>query len=160
MTDPVRTFLAAEIAALQRVASIPAAPKGYGVDLVCIEDLDPHLAETRDDTVESLAQDLFHRITTPRGAIVDDPDFGEDVLSYASQAMGPREIASVAGRLASECRKDDRVASVVVDVVQPSVRELNVSIAVTPEDPKLVAFKLIVAVSDGTALLEAILQGG
>ena len=160
MTDPVRTFIAAELAKLQRLATTPLTT-AYGIDLVCVSDLDPRGAETRDDTIESLAQDLFHRVTTARGGIVDDPDFGEDVLSYASKALEARDYASIAGRLASECRKDDRVAAVLVEVDQPGgPGSLRVVISVTPEDSNLVAFKLVIPVVDGEALLEAILKGG
>ena len=156
--DVVRDFIAAELATFTKIASTPTTTN-YGIDLVCVSDLDPKLAETRDDTIESLAQDLFHRVTTERGTIIDDPDFGEDVLSYASRAIEPKDYASIAGRLASECRKDDRVSRVVVEVTQPNgPGSLYVLIDVTPADPRLVTFRLIIPVTDGEALLEAILK--
>ncbi len=158
--DVVRDFIAAGLASMTRIATTPTTTN-YGIDLVCIADLDPKLAETRDDALESLAQDLFHRVTTERGVIVDDPDFGEDIASHASRALQSSDLDSIAGRLASECRKDDRVATVRVDVTQPSgPSSLHVEIFVTPQDSRLVSFRLIIPVTDGQAHLEAILRGG
>lgn len=156
----IQAFIDAEIALLTRQATTPTSTE-FGIDLVCVDDLDPKLVETRDDSIESLAQDLYHRVTTPRGAVPDAGDFGEDLTAYASQALSPRDIQSIGGRVASECKKDDRVALCEVVVDQPDgPGSLRVTISVTPDDPRLVAFSLVIAVVDGLALLEAILKEG
>jgi len=155
MSDVVRDAIAAELAEVTRVARTPDAESGYGVDLVCAEDLTPSLDETPADSVLSLAQDLFHRITTPRGDLPDDPDYGTDVRQYLSAGMAPQDLTVAAGELASECRKDDRVRDVSVTLTAAG-SELSVAIAVTPADPALQPFKLIVAVTSGEALLQAI----
>ena len=158
MTDIVRTLIAAETALLVKLATTPSTST-YGIDLVCVEDVDARMSETIDESMQSLAQDLFHRVTTPRGAIVDDPDFGDDVTAYLSGNAQASDLISIEGRLASECLKDDRVDVVEVTVTAPDPKTLNVSIFVTPKDTALGPFTLIIPVTDAGAVLEAILKG-
>jgi hypothetical protein len=158
MADIVRDTIAAELAKVQQIVRTPTAATGYGVDLICTDDLTDRLDETDPDTIESLAQDLYHRITTPRGTLPDDPDYGEDVRAYLSQGMTQRDLLSMAGRIASECEKDDRVVKVEVTVIAPDLKTLNITIRVDPELPNLKPFVLIVVVTSGSALLEAILE--
>jgi hypothetical protein len=160
VADLVRDAIAADLALLAREVREPEAPFGYGVDLVCVSDLDPRLATTDPTTTQSLAQDLFHRCTTARGTLPDDPDYGEAVQRYLSAGLTQRELISIAGRLASECQKDDRVAAggVNVTLTPDGISAFTVSITVEPADPDLVAFTLIMAVSNGEALLKAIAE--
>lgn len=158
MTDVARTFIETELAKLTKASSTPEA-RGYGVDLVCVEDLTPNLEETDPDSYESLGQDLFHRVTTPREGLPDDKDFGDDITAYLSKGCTEREIRSIEGRVALECSKDDRVDTVTCEITGgPS--DYDVTIVVTPHDPAVVAFTLILSVTNGTALLEAIIKGG
>lgn len=158
MTDPVRDAIAAAIAELPKLATTPSTTR-YGIDLVCVDDVDTRLSETSDDKLESLAQDLYHRVTTPRGALIDDPDYGDDVTAYLSGDAQPGDLISIEGRLASECRKDDRVDRIVVTVTAPEPNTLHVELFVTPNDPDITSFTLILAVTNAAALLEAILKG-
>ena len=158
MTDTVRDAIEASIATIVPVATTPSTTT-YGIDLVCVEDLDPKLKETRDDTVESLAQDLFHRVATQRGGVADALDFGDDVASYLSGDAQPTDLRSIEGRVASECLKDDRVDRVeVVATADAGLKSMTITIYVVPQDPRLVAFTLIIPVTDGQAVLEAILK--
>jgi hypothetical protein len=155
LLDETRGLIASGVAELTRVATTPPAPWLYGRDLVCVTDLTPTLEETDPTTTQSLAQDIYHRITTERGSLVDDPDFGEDVRGYLSSATTPRELFAIGGRLEAEILKDDRVRSVTVDV-QGNTSELNITISVTPDDPTLEPFRMILAVTSAEALLQEI----
>lgn len=157
MSDPVREAIEASIATVTRIATTPTTTR-YGVDLKCVADVDSRMSETSDDTVESLAQDLYHRVTTPRGGVPDAQDFGEDLAAYLSGDVQPGDLRSIEGRVASECQKDDRVSRVEVSITQPDPRSFTCTIRVTPENPDLVAFSLIIPVTDGKALLEATLK--
>jgi hypothetical protein len=152
MADETRTLIAAGIAELTRVATTPPEPWLYGRDLVCIDDLTPTLRETDPATTESLAQDIYHRITTERGSLPDDKDFGEDVRGYLSAAADARALLSISGRLEAEIRKDDRVATVVVELTG-NTSQLDITISVTPQDPALAAFEMVMAVTSAAALL-------
>jgi hypothetical protein len=153
----VRDRIVEELALLERVARTPDA-EGYGVDLICIDDLDPKLAETDPSSVFSLAQDLYHRAIENRGAVIDDPDAGEHILSWLSQGTTNQELANRAGTLAAEFRKDDRVADVTIEVELDNTKTLTVRAIVTPADPDQQEFTLIMSVTDGKALLQEILE--
>ena len=134
-----------------RVVPITTAV-GYGVDLKCIDDLDPALASTDPFSTETLAQDCYHRITTRRGTMPDDPDYGIDILAFLHAPKTPGELRACEGQIATELQKDDRVREASA-VVTFDGRKLSVSVRVTPEDPALGPFSLIIAVVDGATLL-------
>jgi hypothetical protein len=136
---------------LIRVVPITTAV-GYGVDLVCIEDLDPALKVTNPFTTETLAQDCYHRITTRRGTLPDDADFGIDIAAFLHAPKTPADLKACEGQIATELQKDDRVREAFA-VVTFDGRKLSVSVRVTPEDPDASPFSLIIAVTDGAILL-------
>lgn len=153
MSDLVRDFIAAETAALTPVATTPSDATGYGIDLVCRDDLTATMRETRTDTIESLAQDLYHRQITPRGSLPDDPDWGIDVLDLLNRGATPQHIAAVPLIVAAELRRDDRVRDVTV-TAEFDGTTLALTELIEPEDPTLTPFSLIVSVTDGATLLE------
>lgn len=130
---------------------------GFGVDLVCVDDIDPTSASTDPFTVATLAQDAYHRLTTRRGTLPDDPDFGIDVFEFLHGAKSPADLRACEGRATTELQKDDRIHTATVTVTYDALsRRLSISCAITPEDPALQVFDLIIAVTDGGALLQAI----
>jgi phage baseplate assembly protein W len=161
MADIARDTIAALIAAQVRESSTTIAPFGYGVDLVCATDIDRNLAETDSTTVASLAQDAFHRVTTPRGSLVDDPNYGVDLRALLSTGLTPSTTRSIATLVHGELIKDDRIADTTVTLAISGGVKLpvyTVTITITPADVSLAAFDLVVSVTDGAALLSAILQ--
>lgn len=156
MADVVRDAIAAEITQLARIVRVPEGDLGYGVDLVCRDDLTPRLDELDPNGVAGIGQALYHRLTTRRTTLPDDPDYGLNVLRYLSLPTDTLSLRRYAGEIASECRKDDRVASADVTITMPTPKLMRITITVEPQDPELEAFSLIIAVTDGTALLEAI----
>lgn len=150
MADETRTLIAAGIAALERAATTPPAPYGYGRDLVCIDDLTTSADETDPTTIASLAQDLYHRCTTERGSLVDDPDYGDDARGFLNAALTPGELLTIGGRLSLECLKDDRVAQAVVTARLTAPGELTITFEITPAIVGLAPFTLILAITADT----------
>lgn len=125
---------------------------GYGVDLVCIDDLDPALKETDPFDTATLAQDCYHRITTRRETLPDDADFGIDIAAFLHAPKTPADLRGCEGQIITELQKDDRVKEAGA-AVSFDGRKLSVSVRVTPADPDLGPFELIIAVTDGATLL-------
>ncbi len=156
MSDLVRDAIAASIAAQARLVLTPEPPYDYGVDLKCTDDLDSRLAEQGLDDVAAIGQDAYHRLTTTRGFIPDAPDFGLDVVSMLNRGMTPQDIAAAQGRIALELQKDDRVARAEVALTEVEPGSWDLQVRLTPEDPSLKAFDLVIAVVDGATLLAEI----
>lgn len=157
-TQDFLDFVANEIAQLAPLVESPDEAAGYGIDLVCVDDLDPLLVETEADSVFSIAQDSYHRLSTPRGTHPDDPDLGLDIAEFLHRGTTQRDLLSYEGQIASELRKDDRIESVgvVAELYQATSARIRFTITIAPADPELRAFSLIVAVTDGAVLLEEI----
>lgn len=94
---------------------------------------------------QAVAEAILRRWTTPRGALIDDPNYGFSVMDLVSDDLGKRDIAYAQQQLAQECEKDERVrrASVVLTLA-PSTGNLTISATVTTAAGP---FKLVVAVS-------------
>jgi len=80
----------------------------YGIDLVCWDDLDEAMSEA-----DSVCAYVYRRITTRKGSLIDDPDWGIDVLEMLS---GKADIASIRAQIVAELSDDDRVQITAVDL--------------------------------------------
>lgn len=156
MSDVVRDAMSAGLVGIVPLATTPVA-SGFGRDLVCIDDLDPRGSETDPASLEALAQDLYHRVITARGRLPDDPDYGLDLIEFLHRPTTQTELLAMAGAVTAEMRKDDRVTDAETTLTANG-SSLTVQIAVTPKDPSIALFKLIVSVTDGATLLEEIIQ--
>lgn len=157
MADVVRDFLAAGLVGLERVVPTPTDPLGYGVDLVCVDDLTARMLETTSDGTAGLAQDAYHRITTRRGQLPDDPDYGLDVIAMLSTALTAAQLQALPDQISGEILKDDRFTAADTAVAfSYATKTLDIKISLTPADSTIAPFLLIIAVSDGEAHLKAI----
>lgn len=115
------------------------------VDVILGDDLDIQGAEWNDPIAE-LEQDIYHRLITPAGYNIDDPDFGLGLV----QMLGGPEDPALASRVDAECKKDDRV-----DGTQTIVERLSAA-----GDPNGV-YRITVNLSpQGSVVLEASLATG
>lgn len=154
----VHDSIAAQIAELVRLVPTPAAPFGYGRDLSCREDITPTHDEVDPFSQEAITDATIRRLSTARGSLVeDDPDYGLDLRGMLNRGVRTREIDELAGAVRNEVTKDDRVESATVSVGFPStdLRTLRVQITITPVDPLLGPFRLVLAVTSADVLLEA-----
>jgi hypothetical protein len=108
----VSESMAAEIAALVPYHSEPASPFGWGSDLSCDDDLSENMAEITKDDMLLVVQSCYRRLTTRRGTLEDDPDYGLDVMHLLHQGMTQTDLIVIAGQIRNELSKDDRLESV------------------------------------------------
>ena len=148
----------AELAASGRVADVPTAPLGYGRDLSCVADITPDAAEVDPMSETAVVQAVIHRLTTARGTLIDDPDYGIDVRAFCNRASTPLELRAIADQCAGEIAKDDRVLDATVTATfTDATRTLRVSVRLECADPTLGTFDLTFAVdATGQVLLETI----
>jgi hypothetical protein len=122
-------------------------PLGYGHDLSCLSDLTSDMAEV--DGRILLGQALARRLQTPRGGLIDDPDYGYDITGEIGDDMDARKIAKIATRIDAECLKDPRVFS--SDTVTTFASGfLTIVITITDRDGP---FKLVLVANDITLTL-------
>lgn len=162
MSDDVVRDILATAGTEMRIVRVSDPPLFYGVDLVCIDELTDDLQETDPTSAASLAQDVFHRLNTQRGTLPDDPDYGYDLAGALNRGVTAQEIAGIQGNARQEILKDDRLTEAVVIVAAAQTADGNtyhVHITLTPAASNQ-TFSLIVAVTDGVALLTAIQGNG
>jgi len=132
-----------------RFASGPA--EVFGSDLDCADDITSTARELADDDPLIVAQACYRRLITPRGSLVDDPEYGFDLRSLLHRGMTTAVLGAVEGQIKAELVKDDRVASLSVTVQQIDAENFTVDIAgETAEAP----FSLVLAITDGAALIK------
>jgi hypothetical protein len=78
-----------------------------GHDLSCVSDLDPSMREVQGRI--ALAQACARRLQTPRGRLIDDPDYGYDLTDEIGDDLSPSDIARIASSVDAEMLKDERV---------------------------------------------------
>ncbi len=160
MSTLVKDALATMTAAIVPVADHAQPPLGYGADISCASDLDPHVAELDGHDPLVLAQALVRRFDCPRGALPDDPNYGLDLRAYCNEGTTAAEIRALAGQLRLEAQKDDRVDDVVVTVrPRPDGSDLQIEFLVQPVAltgliPSPFSFTL--AASSAALLIEAL----
>lgn len=119
-----------------------------GADMMWGDDLDEGARMV--SGVALLAQEIFARWTTPRGRLIDDPDYGEDVRALLHRGMTPAQLAQVPARLETEALKDERVEAITVRISEDSPGVWRVTaFGEAAEGP----FELVVGVSDASVIL-------
>lgn len=129
--------------ATQRTATwATASSVNYGHDLWCITDLDPGMIEV--DGRRCLAQAIARRLITPRGGLIDDPNYGYDLTAFLNGDFDQPTLARMNGQIVAECLKDERVVSASSQVVVTG-GVLIVTIAITDG---LGPFPLVLSISN------------
>ncbi len=154
MTQVVLDALAAGLLEVIREVDVPSEPFGYGTDISCTLDLDERMGEVDPASSLAIAEALVRRLDTPRGALVDDPDYGLDLKSYCNRGVTRSDLLSLAERVRLEVTQDDRVATATVTVSSDG-SALSVQVRVTPEDPSTGSFAMTLAVTSSAVVLEA-----
>lgn len=117
-----------------------------GSDLSCIDDLTDDCAVVTDRVC--FIQAIVRRLTTPRGTLIDDPNYGEDVTAWINDDMSPSDIGALQAAVGAECLKDERclAASAVAVLQKNGVLKLTITLQ-DADGP----FRLVLAVSDVSA---------
>lgn len=150
--------IAAQISGLAKIVDTPTGALGYGTDLACVTDITETCDEVDPMSRRAVAQAAIRALITPRGGLIDAPDYGFDVRAYCNRATTAAELRAVADQAAAALRKDDRIDDAAVTATYDDrERTLRVTVMLTCADPELGAFTLTFAVTDdGAALLESI----
>lgn len=157
MSAIVKAAVAASIALLERDRDAPVAPFGYGRDMSCVSDLAADMGDVDPTSMRAVGEALARRIDCPRGGMPDDPSYGIDIRGALNVGITSGDVISLAGRIATEWRKDDRVADVEVTVAPSSDGGgLTITGVVHLVDPALGRFSLTLAVTSADVLIQEI----
>lgn len=116
--------------------------QGFGTDLDNsvegpdgLPGLSPMLEVVTGNTL--LAQALMHRLETPRGGLLDDPNYGYDLRALANESITTTKLFGTQRAIATELAKDERVTSVQVSLsFDPATSALTIKVAaLTAEGP-------------------------
>lgn len=156
----VATSLASQLAELAispgRVALVPVAPLAWGHDLSCVTDCDELFSETPQGSPLIVAQAVVRRWTTSRGALLDDADYGFNVLSYLNRGLTQDDIRTLQRKLVAEAQKEERVQTCEVQLTVPLIGAMDISARITLADPRSSAFRFVLAVDGPEVLLTLI----
>lgn len=115
----------------------------FGIDIAWTGDLEPMMQAV--DGLRALQQSIMRRLTTARGSLFYDLEYGTDLKRFLNSAASPRVIEQAAE---NEILKDERVLATSVEYLADSQSESRVRISVqTAEGP----FSFTVPVSEITA---------
>ena len=113
--------------------SDPSSTPLYGRDIWCDGDLDPLMPDVEGETMARQA--IMRRLDTPRGALLEDPDYGTDLASMIGEGNDPAERSRVPARVIAELAKDELVTVVrsvkVVDRQQSGSSGLETSFEIS-----------------------------
>lgn len=123
----------------------------YGTDIGGYLDLDP--ADIMVSGRRCLSEALARRLQTPRGRLIGDPEYGLDVVGYLNDDITPLDIAEMQSAIASECAKDERVATASAVVTMNASGGMTVDLTITDA---VGPFSLVLAVSAVTVTILAV----
>jgi hypothetical protein len=140
---------------------VPPDALGYGVDLSCVTDLTPSLAEVDPNTVRAIGEALIRRLTSPRGSVVDDQAYGYDLRALCNRGVTVEALARVASLARAECMKDDRLIEARVTLTYAQAgQSLSVVVYATPHPPSGTFSLTFFVTADGAQLIGSIDQHG
>jgi hypothetical protein len=96
-------------AAPNPLANIAPSAIDFGTDISCIGDLDPNFNLV--SGVACLAQDLAHRLQTPRGGLPYDAGYGFDTRALLNESTSSTSLAAWRHSIEAQCLQDERVDS-------------------------------------------------
>lgn len=93
-----------------------------------------------------LAQALARRIITPRGALIDDPNYGTDITDFLDDDVPAPVLTQLAGNIDAEFLKDERVVASQSTVIFAAGKLVTTSSVQDGDGP----FALVLSVGDVT----------
>lgn len=147
MNASLTTYLASELAALPSVPAPVLGQLGYGRDLSCVSDCSDDFAEIDGSTPLIIMQALARRFQTPRGKLLSDSDYGLDLRGKVNRGTTVSDLRALQTQAIGECMKDDRVERVTLELSY-AADTLSMRALVTPRDPRLEPFPMVLAITD------------
>jgi hypothetical protein len=96
-----------------------------------------------------VAEAIARRWQTPRGGLIDDPNYGMDLTDYVGDDMDKQALASLARQAGAEAEKDERVLRCATTITMVG----NVMMVHGKVDTAKGPFELVVSVSEVTITL-------
>lgn len=94
----------------------------YGYDLWCTDDLTIGMKEIDgNDNITIVSQSIYRRLTTPRGQLIDDEDYGYDIRGLLHRGMTANQMLAIPGTIKQEILKEERIDEVNVKIVSANV---------------------------------------
>lgn len=112
----------------------------FGTDLLWIDDLDPTHRMTSGTAL--VGQAIYHRLITPRGGLIDDPNYGLGLIEQLHQAKTPVQQRALVTQIKAEALKDERVERCDVTMADLGGGRVDISLAI---DCSAGPFKLILS---------------
>lgn len=129
MSPIVAASIAASLAELTPETSVVAQDE-FGVDVWCNgSDVRPDFGYVTG--VDVVRQRIVRRLSTPRGTLREDPDFGIDLVEYANYGSTIESVMALRGAIIGELSKDETVLSLQVDVQVADNYDLTIVITGT-----------------------------
>jgi hypothetical protein len=148
--------IAAYTAELARVVSVPTGDLAFGSDLSCTDDLTADMAEVPGDSPLAVAQANFRRLTTARGTVPDEPNYGLDVREFLNHGLTRKSLQEIPGQVRGELTKDDRNDASALSVEMVIAADFKSFDLVVRAQAAAGPYSLTLAVSDAGALLKEI----
>lgn len=123
----------------------------FGIDLSCVDDLTEEMRVETDPKI-ILAQALIRRWSTPRGMVLDDPDYGTDLSEFINEEFDNLTMVRLRAAMRSEALKDERVVNCTI-VDSTFDEETKRAILTVTIDAGETNIRLKVAVSEVTITL-------
>ena len=79
----------------------------YGLDLNCLFDIDDNFATVSGRN--NLIAALIRRLLTPKGRLLDDPNYGFSIQDYINDDIDSRKISLISSFVDAELKQDERV---------------------------------------------------
>lgn len=80
-----------------------------GTDISCVNDFAPDGRITSGRHL--IAEAIARRLITPRGRLIDDPNYGLDLTGFTYDDMSAGDIAAMRAGIEAECLKDERLTA-------------------------------------------------
>jgi phage baseplate assembly protein W len=131
------------------VAQLPSSVD-FGQDIDASAGLNPYMRLI--GGLPNVGQALLHRLSTPRGSLPYDANYGYDVRELLNETMTPTRQAQAQVAIAGECRKDERVqaCNVALNLTGTTLTlYINITTAAGP-------FRLVLAVTAVSVQLLAV----
>ena len=80
-----------------------------GLDLTCTNDLTPTM--TTSSGRQCLAEAIYRRMTTPRGGLIYDPNYGFDLTAYIEDDITGSDLGTIQAGILQQCAQDERIVS-------------------------------------------------
>jgi len=120
----------------------------FGLDISCIDDF---ADDGRSVTGRRLlAEAVCRRYNTPRGQLIDDPNYGYFLPDFINADVTTEDIGELQAGAAQEAEKDERVDSATADAVLEADGTLTLTVTLDDGDGP---FQFVASVTDVTVEL-------